>query len=215
MNAQPDWIKGGDPHRTEWSGGKDLFTQLDIRWHKSGEWSEGGRIITIESATSERGEHVAIRIQGEIEGTTRGVPGELGWCKRDGEDLMIPFVSPRTWSPPWLLWFHGEIGREELFDQLGLTNVDPKANRILMKFEGDLPDRRISRQISSVIRRALPAVIIGFILGWSVKASVQQSSIIRSNYGREVTSPQTGKNVRSAPEENQKAEHGRKSIDEP
>lgn len=208
MNVQPDWIKGGDPHRTEWSGGKDLIAELDIRWHKSGEWNEDGRIITVESATNEKGEHVAIRIQGEIKGTARGVPGELGWCKKKGVELMIPFISPNAWSAPWLLWFYGEITSEELFDKLGLANRSPTSGRVFLKYAGDLPYRRLRMQIGAAIRRSLPAIAIGFLLGWTVNASLQQTYRQPSAPNQQSTPFKSHQSGDVEPEGTQRSENG-------
>ena len=184
MNIQPDWIKGGDPHRTEWSGGKDLLAGFDIRWHRSGEWNEGGRIITVDSGITESGDLKAIRIQGEIERTIRGIRGELGWCQRGSDEIMIPFISPRSWSAPWLQWLYGEIAREELFDKLGLAKDGLPPGRVLLKYTEKFPDRRLGKRISSAILRALSAIVFGFLLGWSLKSSI---------HGTERQQPEAGK----------------------
>jgi hypothetical protein len=169
MKITPDWITGGDPYKTEWIGGKNLFDNEQIQWHSLGEWILADEKIIVEYGSDHAGKLSAVRLRGSILHTARGGPGEIGWCIKEEGGIKVPFISPQNWSPSWIPWLHADISNEQLFEKLGLLSSRVADETVFISYPTPPAVIPLHKKIALRIGKTLTIVSLGFFMGWSAK----------------------------------------------
>jgi hypothetical protein len=168
MKTSPDWLRGGDPIRTEPLVETMPLAIDDLQWSRLGSWAGGGSELIAEVGRTSKGDAVAARILGQISGTARGLTGEIGWYLVSGSEVALPRVAPEEWSGPWRSWGYGELDTRGLLDSLGFGKGRDVAGKgtISFPFE-DLKSRR-RRFRQQCLFLMLAAMAVGVAIGWSL-----------------------------------------------
>lgn len=171
MKRDPDWIRGGDPLRTVWTGGHDLLSDTRIVWRPISRWSSNDGSLVASSGSSLAGKIVAVRLTGTIEGTPRNMEGELGWCMKAGESPEVPMILPADWSPPWLEWVEGSIPTQSLMQNLGVFGSSSPVALPSLQIAPQVSSRSIREQLLWLLCAVLTFAC--FLLGWLIKANTK------------------------------------------
>jgi hypothetical protein len=177
MNKTPDWLIGGDPLRTVWTGNREHLSIENILWSPLGQWVDEVHELNMESGTTANGTVVAVRLRGVIMETARELSGEFGWCVPENQILEIPVMIPSEWSEPWRSWLYGDVSNSELFSKLGLSDGSPGVGVQTFRIASQKITVSTRSQSKSHFVWLIAALSLGFALGWLIRPCAAPSDV--------------------------------------